>query len=186
MVFGARRLTSRPTPGVSSAFGVGSVLGLIFASFHFFLVLPTHYSADSRGAARVMWLLIQWHRTVLYYLFYFCSLCYAFSARYFPPPRGAVGSYLSISCWCSPFFVSPPSPRWQSAGDFLTLVSLIIAPVFSLNCLSSSSPPRHAGGPREVLDVGLPSHIACVFLQLLSFAFFWLHSLAVQRCGCGF
>ena len=38
--------------------------------------------------------------------------------------------------------------------------------------LYSSRPSRHAGGPREVFDGGLPYHSACVFLQLLFFAFF--------------
>ena len=35
----------------------------------------------------------------------------------------------------------------------------------------NSPSPRHAGGPREIFDGGLPYHSACVFLQLLFFAF---------------
>ena len=90
------------------------------------------------GAARVIWLLILWHRTVLFFFIFFdmhvilSSLCYAFSARHLPPSRDCRLCHLPISCWFSPFFVSPP---------------------------------RHAGGPREGFDVGFPHHSACIFLQ---------------------
>ena len=75
------------------------------------------------------------------------SLCCAFSARHFPPSQDCRMCHPSISCWFSPFFVSPP---------------------------------RHAGGPREGFDVGVPDHSACVssiaFLRLAPPA-----TLAVRR-----
>ena len=83
-----------------------------FSCSFFFVVLPTPSSAPSRGAAKVIWLLTQWHKTVCFYplfsvmhviLFY---LCYVFSARHFPPSRDCGACHLSISCWFSPF-VSP-------------------------------------------------------------------------------
>ena len=40
-----------------------------FSCSFFFVVLPTPSSAPSRGAARVIWLLTQWHRTVCFVFF---------------------------------------------------------------------------------------------------------------------
>ena len=65
--------------------------------FHFLffsLVLPTLSSAPSRGGGQGS---LATHAVVqdcvlFYFLIFFCSLCCAFSARYFLPPRGTVGS----------------------------------------------------------------------------------------------
>ena len=40
-----------------------------FSCSFFFVVLPTPSSAPRRGAARVIWLLTQWHRTVCFVFF---------------------------------------------------------------------------------------------------------------------
>ena len=53
MSFGSEGLTSRPSPGVSSALGVGPVLGLRFVSFFLFLiVLPTPPRLQPRAGGR--------------------------------------------------------------------------------------------------------------------------------------
>ena len=59
----------------------------------------------------------------------------------------------------------PPPATLAVRGRFLTVVCLIIAP-------SSSRPPRHSGGTREVFYGGLPYHSACVFLQSPFLTFF--------------
>ena len=113
------------------------------------------------------------------YFVLFCLLymffCLLFVIRFqlgTSSPRGTVG------CATFPFRVgfrlsSSDRPGTLALrGRVLTLVSLIIVPAFSFNRLSSSRPPRHADGTREVFDCGLPYHTACAFLQLLFFAFF--------------
>ena len=87
-----------------------------------------------------------------------------------PAPRG------TVSCATFPFrvgfrrFVSPPATM-AVRGRVFTLVSRVVAPVFSFSRISLSRPPRHAGDPWEGFDAGLPYHSACVFLRLLFFAF---------------
>ena len=56
-------------------------------------------------------------------------------------------------------------------GRVLTLVSLIMAPAFSVNRLIRFALPRHVGGPREIFDGGLLYHGTCAFLQFIFFAF---------------
>ena len=70
MGFGAGGLTSRPSPGISSTFGVGSVLGLISAPFSY-LPRPAHalLSPEPWGGQGNLATHVQWHRTVCY-LFY--------------------------------------------------------------------------------------------------------------------
>ena len=139
------------------------------------------------------------------------SLCYSFSSSHFPPSRDCGLCHLSISCWFSPFVSLPPATM-VACGRVLTLVSLVLAPVFSFNspffvsppsatltiggrvltvvCLAiapfSSRPPRHTGGTRQVLTGSLPSYSVCVSFSYFSSRFSWLHSQAVQRCGSGF
>ena len=48
------------------------------------------------------------------------------------------------------------------------------------------SPPRHAGGPREVLTVVCLMIAPAFSFNCISSRFSWLHSLAVQGCGSGF
>ena len=59
------------------------------------------------------------------------------------------------------------------------MVCLIIAPFFV-------SPPRHAGGTREVLMVVCFIIVPMFSFNYFSLRFFWLHSLAFQRCGSRF
>ena len=88
----------------------------------FFVVLPTPSSAPSRGAARVSD--YSHSGTGLYVLSSFLvmhvvlfSLCYAFSARHFPPTRDCGLYHLSIPCWFSTFVSPPPrsvlGPGWS-------------------------------------------------------------------------
>ena len=63
-------------------------------------------------------------------------------------------------------------------GRVLAVVCLAIAPL-------SSRPPRHAGGTRQVYDWWFALLECLRFLPLHFFAFFWLHSQAVQRFGSG-
>ena len=142
------------------------------------------------------------------------SFCFLSTMRFqlgTPPPRGTVGcatlpfrvifrhfaAYPATMVACgkvftlvslvippafsfnSHFFVSPPPATLVVRGRLFTVVCLIIAP-------SSSRPPRHAGGTREVFDCGLPYYGACVSFNYSSSRFSWLHSEAVQRCGSGF
>ena len=81
-----------------------------------FSVLPTPSSAPSREAARVIWLLLPWNRTVCFCLIFFVihailfSLSHTFSTRRVPSSRDCGLCHLSISCWFSPFRLDPP-PR---------------------------------------------------------------------------
>ena len=118
-----------------------------------FVVLPTPSSAQSRGAARVIWLLTQWHRTVCFVLFPCDVHCFAssFDMRFrlgTPPSRNCGLCHLSISCWFSPF-VSPPRHDGSLREGF-DFGSLVFAPVFSFNSSFFVSPPpsrrRYAGG----------------------------------------
>ena len=109
-----------------------------FSCSFFFVVLPTPSSAPSRGAARVISLLTQWHRTVSF-VFFFSFVMHVIlflSAMRFglgtSPPRGTVG------CAIFPFCV-----RYRPL----------------------SSPPRHDGSLREGFDFGFPCLSACVLLQ---------------------
>ena len=163
----------------------GTAVFFVFASFSSCRRPP---QPRAGGAARVIWLLTLWHRTVCFCFILFImhvilySLCYAFSARHFPP-RGTVG------CATFPFrvgfrlFVSPPVTMAACGRVLATLVSLVIAPAFSFNSpffvsppppatltvrgkffycgliypsAFFVSPPRHAGGTREVFDGVLP------------------------------
>ena len=85
------------------------------------------------------------------------SLCYAFSARHSPPLAGL---------WVVPplrfvlvfaFCLAPPTTM-VVCGKVLTLVSVVLAPVFSLIRLSSSRPLRHVDGTLEGFDGGLSCH----------------------------
>ena len=104
----------------------GNVVFFVFVSF---FVLS--------GAARVIWLVILWHRTVCVFSYFLCDACYfvfsfyAFSARHFPPSRDCGLCHLSISCWFSPFRLAT----------------------------------RHDGGLRDGFDVGFSCQSACVLLQ---------------------
>ena len=124
-------------------------------------------------------------------LFFFMRVILFLSAMRFqlgtPPPRRTVGSATSPVRVRFPLSSSRAPPATLAVrGRVLALVSLIIAPAFSFNRLSSSRPPpprwRSTGGVWRWFAY----HTACVLLQLLFFAFSWLHSLAVQRCGSGF
>ena len=139
-------------------------------------VLPTPSSVPSRGGGQGN---LATHTVaqdcVLFCLFYvmhviLSSLCYAFSARHFPPSRDCKLCHFSVSCWFSPFFVSSPRHAGGVREGFDVGFPYHIACVF-LESPSTSRPPRHAGGPREVFDGGLPYNSGCVFLQLLFFAF---------------
>ena len=105
--------------------------------FVFFVVLPVPSSAPSRGAARVIWLLTQWHRTVCF-VFFPCDARYfvfSFDMRFrldTPPlSRDCVLCHLSISCGFSP----------------------------------SSRSPRRDDSLREGFDFGFPCLRACILLQ---------------------
>ena len=83
-----------------------------FSCSFFFVVLPTPSSPPSRGAARVIWLLTQWHRTVCFVFFPCDARCFVFSfdMRFrlgTPPSRDCGLCHLSISCWS--FFLAPPA-----------------------------------------------------------------------------
>ena len=105
---------------------------------------PPQFGAG--GAAKVIWLLILWHRTVCFcrvvYLMHgvLFSLCYTISARRFPPSRDYGLCHLSIFVL---FFAisSHPPVTMAAGGRVLMLVCLAITPF-------SSRPPRHAGGTR--------------------------------------
>ena len=156
--------------------------------FLIFLVLPTPSSTSSRGAARVFWLTHTVAQDcVLCILYFILVLCVMHFQLGTPPPRRTVGSATSPVRVRFPLSSSRAPPATLAVrGRVLALVSLIIAPAFSFNRLSSSRPPpprwRSTGGVWRWFAY----HTACVLLQLLFFAFSWLHSLAVQRCGSGF
>ena len=145
--------------------------------FFSFSSFPRPSQPRAGGPARVIRLRILWHRTVCYFVSFslLCILvCLLFVIRFqlgTSPPRGTAG------CPTFPFrvgfrrFISPTATL-AVHGRVLTLVSLITAPAFSFNRLSSSLPPRHAGGSRKGFDGGFPCHSAWVFLQLLFFRFF--------------
>ena len=145
----------------------------MFASF---FILPTPSSAPSRGAAKVIWLLILWHRTVCFCLIFFVmhdvlfSFCYTFSAGHFPP---LVGLWVVPPFHCVLVFTfsSRPPATMVACGRVLTLVSLVIAPAFSFNSPFFVSPPHHAGGTREFFYDGLPYYSVCVSCTYF-FAFF--------------
>ena len=100
-------------------------------------------------AARAIWLLILWYRAVCYFVLFsllFMSFRLHFVVRFQLligtfPPRGTAG------CATFPFRVSfhlsssRPPATLAVCGRVSTLVSLIIAPAFSFNRLSSSRPP---------------------------------------------
>ena len=123
-------------------------------------------------AARVIWLLMLWHSTAVLFCFIFfvmhailSSLCYAFSARHFPPSRDCGLYHLSISCWFLPFRLAP-----RHAGGLrerFDVGSPYHSACVSFNRLSSQR-WRSVGG----FGGALPYHSACVFLQLLSLRLF--------------
>ena len=134
----------------------GTAVFFVFASFSSCRRPP---QPRAGGAARVIWLLTLWHRTVCFCFILFVmhvilySLCYAFSARHFPP-RGTVG------CATFPFrvgfrlFVSPPVTMAACGRVLATLVSLVIAPAFSFNSpFFVSPPPATLAVPRRFLTV---------------------------------
>ena len=154
--------------------------------FVFLVVRPTPSSAPSRGGAKVIWLLTQWHRTAcfVFFSFRFTLFCFLSAMRFrlgAPPPSRDCGlRHLSISCWFSPF-VSPPRHdcSLREGFDFgfpclracvlLQLAFLRLAPPrhadgtregLTVVCLAiapfSSRPPRHTGGTRQVLTGGSP------------------------------
>ena len=151
--------------------------------FVFCIVLPTPSSAPSRGGGQgnlathtvaqdcMLCLLFFAMHVILFVMHVILySLCYAFSARHFPP-RGTVG------CATFPFrvgfrlFVSPPVTMAACGRVLATLVSLVIAPAFSFNSPFFVSPPHHAGGTREFFYDGLPYYSVCVSCTYF-FAFF--------------
>ena len=74
MGFGAGGLTSKPSQGVSFAFGMSLVLGFWYL-LHFLLFsrpADALFNAEP-GAATVIWLLIQLHWTVCYFSYIFLS-----------------------------------------------------------------------------------------------------------------
>ena len=84
----------------------------------------TPSSAPSRGAARVIWLLVKWHKAVL---FCFVSLCYAcnlllFSLLYFQlgtsPPRAAAGN-VTFPFRVLVAYSRPPRAMLAVRGSFL-------------------------------------------------------------------
>ena len=76
----------------------------------------------------------------LFYARYFVSLCYAFSARHFPPLAGlwVVPTFRFVLVFA--FFLAPPATM-VACGRVLSLVSLVVAPVFSFNSPFFVSPP---------------------------------------------
>ena len=109
------------------------------------------------------------------------SLCYALSARHFPPSRDCgpplhfvlvfafssrlpplrkgfdVGFPCHSACVVLQFAIlrlAPPTATLTVRGNFLTAVGLIIAPF-------SSRPPCLAGGTREVFEGGMPYYRVC-------------------------
>ena len=130
-----------------------------------FFVLRTPSSAPSRGAARVIWLLILWHRTVCFCLLFFVmhvflfSLCYTFSARRSPPSRDCGLCHLPFSCWLS-LFVSPPRQFGGLREGFDVRFPCLSACILLQFAFLRLAPPRHAGGSREGFDGGLSYHSA--------------------------
>ena len=123
------------------------------------------------------------------------------------PPRGTVGGATFPFRVGFRLFVSPPATM-AVRGRVLTLVSLVIAPAFPFNRRSSSctslpatlavrgrfltvvrliiaplfvSPPRHAGGTREVFDGGLRYYSDCVFCFVFFFVKSQLELVGVTR-----
>ena len=85
------------------------------------------------------------------------------------------------------FLCLAPPAMLAVRGRFLTLVSLIIAPAFSFNRLSSSRPPRPRWRSARVFLAVVCLIIAPAFsFNCFSSRFSWLHSLAVQRFWGGF
>ena len=94
----------------------------------------TPSSAPSQGAAR---LLILWHTTVCFFLFFYVihvilsSLCYELSAGHFPPIAGLC----------------------------------VLPPFFRVGFLLFASPPYHGGSLPDGFIVGFPCLSACVLFQ---------------------
>ena len=92
MSFGSEGLTSRPSPGVSSALGVGPVLGLTFAKFSSFSrptdALLNLEPGGGQGNLATHTVAQDCVDCVLFiYLFIKNDLCHAFSAKHPPPSR---------------------------------------------------------------------------------------------------
>ena len=158
--------------------------------FLIFLVLPTPSSTSSRGAARVFWLTHTVAQDcVLCILYFILVLCVMHFQLGTPPPRRTVGSATSPVRVRFPLSSSRAPPATLAVrGRVLALVSLIIAPAFSFGRRSSSrrSPLSDLVIRGRVLGVVFLI-IAPVFsFNYFSSRFFWLYSLAVQRCGSGF
>ena len=87
MGFWAGGLTSRLSPSVSSAFGVDSILGLMFASFSYFSrPADTILNLEPGGGQGILaYSYSGAGLCVMYFIFYFGTLRYAFSARHSPP-----------------------------------------------------------------------------------------------------
>ena len=145
----------------------------------------------SGGAARVIWLLILWHRTVCYFVYsMLCmSFCLLFVMRFqlgTSPPRG------TVSCATFPFRVgfrlssSRPPATLAVCGRVLTSVSLIISPAFSLNLLLRLALPATLAVRGRFLTVVCLIIAAAFSFNCCSLRFSWLQSLAVQRYGSGF
>ena len=158
--------------------------------FNYFASCRCPPQPPARGAARVIWLHISWHRTVCFCFTFFVihvilfSLCYALSARHFPPSRDCGLCHLSISCWFSSFRFAPCHDGGLREGfdvGFLCHSGCVLPQSPFL-----VSPPRHAGGTRDVFDGCLPYYSVCVSFNDVSSRFSWLHSEAVQGCGSGF
>ena len=166
----------RPPPHSVLGHGLGNRAAKIEARDRRFSVFVSFSSCRrppqprARGVARVIWILILWHRTVCFFFIFFVmyvtlfSLRHAFSARHFPPSRDCGLCHLCFSCWFSPFRLAHRHDGCLREG-FDVGVLVVIAPAFSFNSPFFVSPlHRHAGGSREVFYGGLPYYSA--FLRL--------------------
>ena len=125
--------------------------------FDSFFVLPTPSSASSRGAARVIWLLILWRRTV-FWDYFLCDACYFVSSWALPS---------LASLWVVPpfrfvlvFTVSPPRHDGDLRKGFDVGFPCHSACVLLQFAFLRLAPPRHAGVTREGFDGGLSCHSA--------------------------
>ena len=129
-------------------------------------VLPSPSSAPRRGAARVIWLLILWHRTVCF--------CHIFSAMhailFYVYMRFQLCTPPFAGLWVvPPFHLALVSPfRLDPRHDDGLREGFDVGCRCRSACVSFNSPfffslPRHGDGSREVFGGGLPHHSAFAF-----------------------
>ena len=114
------------------------------------------------------------------------SLCYAFSARHFPPSRDCRLCHLLISCWFSPFRLAPRHDGGLRESFEVYFPCHNACVLLQLGFLRLAL-PRHVGGSRGGFDVGLPYYSVCVSFNYFSSRFSWLHLAKPFRgAGVGF